>query len=271
MKYAVLSPQERAERGEDDDPAELHVAGSREDAGRDHQRLARDERDDRVEVRDREEQRDTSTRRRRRDRSASRTSVGKTMRVTFLPLEGVRVIDVTTSLAGPYCTEVLAALGADVVKVEPTDGGDEARSWGPPFWDGESTMFLAMNAGKRSVALDLRRGTDVLLRARRRRRRLRPEPSPRPRRRARPRRRDAARAEPTACPLLDHVVRRAQARGPRGPATTRSPRPPAGSSSVTGEPDRARRARRRLARRPGHRHVGRARRARRAHGARANG
>jgi crotonobetainyl-CoA:carnitine CoA-transferase CaiB-like acyl-CoA transferase len=84
--------------------------------------------------------------------------------VDFLPLSGVRVIDVTTSLAGPYCTEVLAALGADVVKVEPPEAGDEARSWGPPFWNGESTMFLAMNAGKRSVSLDLRRGLDVLLR-----------------------------------------------------------------------------------------------------------
>ena len=82
----------------------------------------------------------------------------------FLPLSGVRVIDVTTSLAGPYCTEVLAALGADVVKVEPTEGGDEARSWGPPFWEDESAMFLAMNAGKRSLALNLRRGRDVLLR-----------------------------------------------------------------------------------------------------------
>jgi crotonobetainyl-CoA:carnitine CoA-transferase CaiB-like acyl-CoA transferase len=82
----------------------------------------------------------------------------------FLPLNGVRVIDVTTSLAGPYCTEVLAALGADVVKVEPPEVGDEARTWGPPFWHGESTMFLSMNAGKRSVALDLRRGLDVLLR-----------------------------------------------------------------------------------------------------------
>ena len=82
----------------------------------------------------------------------------------FLPLSGVRVIDVTTSLAGPYCTEVLAALGADVIKVEPPAAGDEARSWGPPFWSGESTMFLAMNAGKRSLALDLRKGLDVLLR-----------------------------------------------------------------------------------------------------------
>ena len=84
--------------------------------------------------------------------------------MVFLPLSGVSVIDVTTSLAGPYCTEVLAALGADVIKVEPPEAGDEARSWGPPFWNGESTMFLAMNAGKRSLALDLRRGLEVLLR-----------------------------------------------------------------------------------------------------------
>jgi len=84
---------------------------------------------------------------------------------SFLPLDGIRVVDVTTSLAGPYCTEVLAALGADVVKVEPPAAGDEARTWGPPFAPaGESTLFLAMNAGKRSLALDLRRGHDVLLR-----------------------------------------------------------------------------------------------------------
>ena len=81
----------------------------------------------------------------------------------FLPLRGARVIDVTTSLAGPYCTEVLAALGADVVKVEPISG-DEARAWGPPFVSGESALFLAMNAGKRSLALDLRRGAEVMRR-----------------------------------------------------------------------------------------------------------
>ncbi len=82
----------------------------------------------------------------------------------FLPLAGIRVVDVTTSLAGPYCTEVLAALGADVVKVEPPGSGDEARTWGPPFWADEGALFLAMNAGKRSVCIDLRRGLDVLLR-----------------------------------------------------------------------------------------------------------
>jgi crotonobetainyl-CoA:carnitine CoA-transferase CaiB-like acyl-CoA transferase len=84
--------------------------------------------------------------------------------MAFLPLSGIRIVDVTTSLAGPFCTELLAALGADVVKVERPGVGDEARAWGPPFWGGESTMFLSMNAGKRSLALDLRHGLDVLLR-----------------------------------------------------------------------------------------------------------
>lgn len=82
----------------------------------------------------------------------------------FLPLEGVRVVDVTSSLAGPYCTEILGALGADVVKVERPDRGDEARAWGPPFWEGSSVMFYAANLSKRSLALDLKLGRDVLLR-----------------------------------------------------------------------------------------------------------
>jgi crotonobetainyl-CoA:carnitine CoA-transferase CaiB-like acyl-CoA transferase len=73
----------------------------------------------------------------------------------FLPVEGVRVVDVTTSIAGPYCAEILAALGADVVKVERPDTGDDGRAWGPPFWNGESAMFLAVNAGKRSLAVSL--------------------------------------------------------------------------------------------------------------------
>ena len=73
----------------------------------------------------------------------------------FLPLRGTRVVDVTTSLAGPYCTEILGALGADVIKVERPDTGDEARHWGPPFWDGEGVLFLSANASKRSLALSL--------------------------------------------------------------------------------------------------------------------
>jgi crotonobetainyl-CoA:carnitine CoA-transferase CaiB-like acyl-CoA transferase len=78
----------------------------------------------------------------------------------------MRVVDVTTSIAGPYCAEILAALGADVVKVERPDTGDDGRAWGPPFWNGESAMFLAVNAGKRSLAVSLRdeRGRDAVLR-----------------------------------------------------------------------------------------------------------
>ena len=86
--------------------------------------------------------------------------------MTFLPLGDVRVLDLTSSLAGPYCTEILAAFGADVVKVEHPQRGDEARAWGPPFFPGGSALFFAANAGKRSLALDLKApaGREALLR-----------------------------------------------------------------------------------------------------------
>ncbi len=71
------------------------------------------------------------------------------------PLSGVRVLDLSRVLAGPYCSMVLADLGADVVKVERPQGGDETRTWGPPFAAGEAAYFLAVNRGKRSVAIDL--------------------------------------------------------------------------------------------------------------------
>jgi formyl-CoA transferase/CoA:oxalate CoA-transferase len=82
------------------------------------------------------------------------------------PLAGMHVVDVTTSIAGPYCAQMLAALGADVVKVERPDTGDDGRQWGPPFWDGQSTMFLSSNAGKRSLAVSLRdeRGREAVRR-----------------------------------------------------------------------------------------------------------
>src|SRR6476619_7368773 len=84
--------------------------------------------------------------------------------MTLTPLQGMRVLDVTTSIAGPYCAQILAALGAAVIKVERPDTGDDGRAWGPPFWEGEGTMFLSANAGKRSLALSLRdpRGRDAL-------------------------------------------------------------------------------------------------------------
>ncbi len=81
------------------------------------------------------------------------------------PLVGAHVVDVTSSLAGPTATQLLAALGADVVKVEPL-AGDHSRAWGPPFLEGEGAMFLAANAGKRSLAVDLgdERGREIVLR-----------------------------------------------------------------------------------------------------------
>jgi formyl-CoA transferase/CoA:oxalate CoA-transferase len=83
--------------------------------------------------------------------------------MSFVPLAGVRIVDVTTSYAGPTCTQLLGSLGADVIKVEPPSG-DEARLWGPPFVGGLGALFVVVNSGKRSLALDLRRGRDVLSR-----------------------------------------------------------------------------------------------------------
>jgi crotonobetainyl-CoA:carnitine CoA-transferase CaiB-like acyl-CoA transferase len=72
-------------------------------------------------------------------------------------LDGIRVIDFTTSVAGPYGTLLLADLGAEVIKVERRQGGDDTRSWGPPFLDGESLWFISMNRNKQSIAMDLTR------------------------------------------------------------------------------------------------------------------
>lgn len=73
----------------------------------------------------------------------------------MLPLTGVRVVELGQNLAGPMAAEILAHLGADVVKVERPEG-DDARRWGPPFWKGVSPGFLAVNANKRSITLDLK-------------------------------------------------------------------------------------------------------------------
>jgi formyl-CoA transferase len=71
------------------------------------------------------------------------------------PLHGVRVLDLSRVLAGPYCTMVLGDLGADVIKVEPP-GGDETRAWGPPFVAGESAYYLCINRNKRGMVVDLK-------------------------------------------------------------------------------------------------------------------
>lgn len=73
------------------------------------------------------------------------------------PLEGIRVLDLTRIVAGPFCTQILGDLGADVIKIEKPSGGDEARAWGPPFipTTTQSCYFAAFNRNKRSVCLNL--------------------------------------------------------------------------------------------------------------------
>jgi crotonobetainyl-CoA:carnitine CoA-transferase CaiB-like acyl-CoA transferase len=71
------------------------------------------------------------------------------------PLEGVKIIDLTQALAGPYCSMMLADLGADVIKIERPNKGDDARHMGPPFTEGESAAFLAVNRNKKSITLNL--------------------------------------------------------------------------------------------------------------------
>lgn len=81
----------------------------------------------------------------------------------MLPLEGVRVIEVGQALAGPLAGAIMADMGADVIKVEKPDGGDDARGWGPPFSaDGVTSLYFhGQNRNKRSVTLDLKNAEDV--------------------------------------------------------------------------------------------------------------
>ena len=81
------------------------------------------------------------------------------------PLNGIRVLDLSRVLAGPYCTMVLGDLGADVIKVESSQG-DETRAWGPPFAKGESAYYLCVNRNKRGIVVDFKtaEGRDILQR-----------------------------------------------------------------------------------------------------------
>ena len=69
-------------------------------------------------------------------------------------LEGIKVLDFTRTLAGPFCTMMMGDMGADVIKIEEPTNGDETRSW-TPFWNGESTHFLSFNRNNRSLSLNL--------------------------------------------------------------------------------------------------------------------
>jgi formyl-CoA transferase/CoA:oxalate CoA-transferase len=73
------------------------------------------------------------------------------------PLEGLTVLDLTRVLSGPYCTMLLADMGARVIKIEQPGTGDDTRGWGPPFIEGESAYFLSINRNKESVTLDFKR------------------------------------------------------------------------------------------------------------------
>src|SRR5690554_5107283 len=80
-------------------------------------------------------------------------------------LAGLRVIDLTRVLGGPYCSQMLGDHGADVVKIEPPQG-DEVRDWGPPFHEADAAYFIGVNRNKRAISLDLaqEKGREVLLR-----------------------------------------------------------------------------------------------------------
>jgi crotonobetainyl-CoA:carnitine CoA-transferase CaiB-like acyl-CoA transferase len=77
------------------------------------------------------------------------------------PLSGVKVVELTNNIAGPYTGYILAMLGADVLKIERPEGGDDARGWGPPFWHGTSATFHAVNVNKRGITLNLKDPADI--------------------------------------------------------------------------------------------------------------
>ena len=77
------------------------------------------------------------------------------------PLTGIKVIEIGQALAGPLAGAILADMGADVIKIEKPDGGDDARGWGPPFIEEASIMFHVTNRNKRSVTLDMKNVADI--------------------------------------------------------------------------------------------------------------
>lgn len=75
-------------------------------------------------------------------------------------LEGIKILDLSRVLAGPFCTMLLADMGAEVIKVEIPDKGDDSRSF-PPFKEGQGTYFINFNRNKKSIVLDLKKSSDV--------------------------------------------------------------------------------------------------------------
>src|SRR5579862_9019109 len=79
------------------------------------------------------------------------------------PLCGVKVLDFSHALAGPYCTLILGEYGASIYKLEARDGGDMGRGWGPPFYGHESSFFMGLNRGKLGVSIDLKKPEGIEL------------------------------------------------------------------------------------------------------------
>src|ERR1051326_3882503 len=77
------------------------------------------------------------------------------------PLQGLKVLDFSHALAGPYCTLLMAQYGADVYKLEAPGGSDMGRGWGPPFVGGQAAFFLGLNRGKHGISIDLKRKAGI--------------------------------------------------------------------------------------------------------------
>src|ERR1700739_4387644 len=99
------------------------------------------------------------------DASTNPATAGKGLAKSPGALAGIKVVDLTRVLGGPYCTMILSDHGAEVIKVEPPQG-DEVRDWGPPFHENDASYFIGINRNKRAIALDIGKaeGRAVLLR-----------------------------------------------------------------------------------------------------------
>jgi crotonobetainyl-CoA:carnitine CoA-transferase CaiB-like acyl-CoA transferase len=78
------------------------------------------------------------------------------VKIMVRPLDGIKILDLSRALAGPYCSMMLADMGADVIKIEMPGRGDDSRAWGPPFIEGESAYFMSVNRNKKSITLNLK-------------------------------------------------------------------------------------------------------------------
>ena len=116
----------------------------------------------------------------------------------MLPLTGVKVVEFANNIAGPYAGYILAMLGADVLKIERPEGGDDARAWGPPFWKDTSATFQCLNVNKKGITLDLKSADDIawVKDYSRELRRAHPQSAPRRDGRAGARQRGAHRTQP---------------------------------------------------------------------------